>query len=394
MKVGLVSPYGWGTPGGVQIHIEELANWLINQGHQVSVLAPVIDEDAEMPTWLVNAGKPVPIPFNGSVARILFGPIASSRVRTWISENEFDVLHLHEPAMPSLSLLAGWAADGPIVATFHAAMEKQRTLNAIGGVLDPLVEKITAKIAVSNAARETLKERFETEAVVIPNGVNISKFADSSVNPQWITPLSIGFIGRFNEPRKGLEVLLKAWPAVSVAHPEVQLLVAGPGDEKEFSKMLESIPAHKSASQIRFLGKLSEEDKVRFFHSVSAYIAPNTGGESFGIILVEAMASGTPIVASDIDAFQQLLSHYSNDLGECGVLFENENPTDLARKIISVIENEKLRQAMSTSAIEKSKNYDWSVVGVKIVEMYELAQTGNGKVRLASENRIWNRWKS
>ena len=394
MKVGIVCPYGWGTPGGVQIHIEELALWLIDQGHEVSVLAPVIDDQIEQPTWLINAGKPIAIPFNGSIARILFGPIASSRVRSWISENNFDVLHLHEPAIPSLSLLAGWAAEGPIVGTFHASMERQRTLNALGGVLDPLIEKISAKIAVSNAARSTLKERFETEAVVIPNGIDLRKFHDGTVCKEWQNPPAIGFIGRFDEPRKGLSVLLQAWPEILRSNPELQLLVAGPGEEKEFKKMLSMYVDSKSAKKIRFLGKLSEEEKSQFFHSIKAYVAPNTGGESFGIILVEAMASGTPIVASDILAFSALLEQHPNEYGDAGILFKNENTSSLAQSIVKLLRDQDMQSKMNHSAMTKAQFYDWSVVGGEIVEIYELAMTGNGSVRLSSDSRLWNRWKS
>jgi phosphatidylinositol alpha-mannosyltransferase len=131
LKIGMVCPYGWDTPGGVQIHVRELAEHFISLGHEVSVIAPVSDEDSIIDPWLVSAGRPVPIPFNGSVARVLFGPIAASRVRQWIAQGEFDVLHLHEPGIPSISLLACWAAEGAMVGTFHASTPKLRAIASV-----------------------------------------------------------------------------------------------------------------------------------------------------------------------------------------------------------------------------------------------------------------------
>ena len=200
-RIGIVCPYGWDTPGGVQAHVADLAAYLISQGHHVEVLAPVT-EDVELPSYLVNAGKPLAIPYNGAVARILFGPLAFSRVRQWISQGDFDLLHLHEPAIPSISLLACFAAEGPMVGTFHASAKKQKAIFAIGPILEPVIEKLTARIAVSEAARSTLTEHLETDAIVVPNGIYAKALASGKLDPRW-SGASIGFIGRFEEPRKG-----------------------------------------------------------------------------------------------------------------------------------------------------------------------------------------------
>ena len=385
LKIGMVCPYGWDTPGGVQIHIKELAEFLIDLGHQVSVFAPVSDESAAKEPYLVSAGRPVSIPFNGAVARILFGPVASSRVRQWIASGEFDLLHLHEPAIPSLSLLACWAADGPMVGTFHAASAKQRAIVAIGPILEPVLEKLTARIAVSEMARATLKDHFETEAVVIPNGINAGKFDQANANPEWQGEQTIGFIGRFEEPRKGLEVLLAALPAVLKIFPKLRVIVAGPGDQADLVKKLDPTVL----GRLTFLGKLSETEKVAFFHSIDLYVAPNTGGESFGIILTEAMASHTAILASDIPAFRQLL-----DNGQYGALFRSEDSLDLARALIDLLSNQAERIQLSANGFSHSRKYDWSSVAEQILDVYEMVQVGNSKVTLASDSRVWNRIRS
>ena len=375
LKIGIVCPYGWDTPGGVQIHIKELTEWLIENGHSVSVLAPVTDESADIESWVVPAGRPISIPYNGSVAKVIFGPIASSRVKQWILKGEFDLLHLHEPAIPSLSLLAGWAGLGPMVATFHAAAPSQKVANAIGTMLDPLIEQITAKIAVSEIARATLKDRYNTEAVVIPNGINLKKFEQIGPRSEWAIPNTIGFIGRFDEPRKGLGVLLEAIPEILTSIPDLRILVAGPGDVEDFK---DQIPA-RYKERITFLGRLSESEKTQFFKSIALYIAPNTGGESFGIILAEAMACRTPIVASDLPAFSSLL-----DGGASGSLFKNEDSSSLARNIIELLGDEATRQKFAVAGHEKAGSFDWGVVGQSILSVYEMAITGNSKVTLAS----------
>ena len=172
MKIGFVSPYAWDVPGGVQAHIRDLANFAKKQGHEVSILAPAVDDSAITESDVVPAGRPVAIPFNGAVARVLFGPVAASRVRQWLVKNDFDLLHLHEPAIPSLSLLACSLAEGPMVGTFHAAAPRQRIAFAIAPFIEPIVEKLRARIAVSDFARETLRIHLDTDAVVIPNGID------------------------------------------------------------------------------------------------------------------------------------------------------------------------------------------------------------------------------
>jgi len=381
LRIGLVCPYGWDTPGGVQNHVRDLAEYLIAKGHYVSVLAPVIDE-ASVPDYVVSAGKPISIPYNGAVARVLFGPIAFSRVRHWISDGNFDLLHLHEPAIPSISLLACWAAEGPLVGTFHAAAKRQKAIFAIGPILEPVIEKLTARIAVSEAARETLTEHLETDAIVVPNGIYADLYRDGQVRAEW-SGNTLGFIGRYEEPRKGLSVLLEALPIIARFAPDVRVLVAGPGDSKDVEEAIDPQLRHR----FEFLGRISEKEKADFLSSVALYIAPNTGGESFGIILAEALAGGAAVVASDIPAFDSLLGN-----GEYGALFQSENPQDLAKVVIDLLRDADKRKSLAQRGKVYAQRFDWDVVAKDIFSIYEMALVGGKGVTLSSENRAWNRF--
>ena len=380
-RIGIVCPYGWDTPGGVQSHVRDLAEYLINEGHFVSVLAPAID-DENLPSYVTSAGRPVSIPYNGAVARVLFGPIAFSRVRHWISQGNFDVLHLHEPAIPSISLLACWAAEGPLVGTFHAAAKRQKVSFAVIPFLEPVIEKLNARIAVSEAARETLTEHLDTDAIVVPNGIYASLYRDGKLDERW-TGNTIGFIGRFEEPRKGLSVLIDALPAIVADIPDIKIFVAGPGDSEDTLKEIQ--PSLRS--RFTFMGRISEEEKANFLASVGLYIAPNTGGESFGIILAEALAAGASVVASDIPAFDSLLGH-----GAYGTLFESENPQDLAVKVVAHLKDSDARKEIAQRGKNYAQAFDWDVVADKIYDVYQMAMVGGNGVTLSSENRAWNKF--
>ena len=381
-RIGMVCPYGWDTPGGVQTHIRELTEHLITEGHHVSVLSPVSDDSLEIEDYVVNAGKPISIPINGSVARVLFGPIASSRAKQWIASGDFNLLHLHEPAIPSLSLLACSAAEGPLVGTFHVSTPKKKAIYAIGPILEPIVEKLTARIAVSELARSTLKDHFETDAVVIPNGIDGHKYANAKKSAEYSGENTIGFIGRFEEPRKGLQVLLDSLPIVARFIPDVKYLIAGPGESKDYIKNIDP----QLRNRIKFLGFLTDEMKESFLKSVKIYVAPNTGGESFGIILTEALSAGTAVVASDIPAFKAVLEN-----GDAGTLFTNENSAELAKVLVALLRDGEKREKLSENGKLSAQKYDWQVVAEQIENVYEMATAGGQRVSLSSETRFWSR---
>ena len=380
LRIGIVCPYSWDVPGGVQNHIRDLAEFLISNGHYVEVLAPAT-ENENLPSYVVSAGRAVSIPYNGAVARVLFGVVANSRVRSWINEGDFDLLHLHEPAIPSLALLACWAGEGAMVGTFHAAAKYQKAIVAIGPILEPVIEKLSARIAVSEAARLTLTAHLETDAIVIPNGIYADNYRDGTPRAEW-QGSTIGFLGRFEEDRKGLPVLLDALPIIARFVPDIRVLIAGPGESEEILENVDSQLRHR----VEFLGKISEADKADFLSSISLYIAPNTGGESFGIILAEAMAGGSTVVASDIPAFEDVLGD-----GKFGALFESENSESLAKVIIELMRDDQKRNELAVAGAVHAQRYDWSQVGEEIFEVYELAMVKGEKVSLSSENRSWTR---
>jgi phosphatidylinositol alpha-mannosyltransferase len=371
MKIGIVCPYSWDVPGGVQSHIRDLAEALIDYGHEVSVISPA-DDDTPLPPYVVGAGRAVPVPYNGSVARLSFGFLSVNRVRRWLKEGGFDVLHVHEPEIPSLSLLACWVATGPIVATVHTAIPRSRVLLVTYPVVRTGMEKINGRIAVSEAARTTLVEHIGGDAVVIPNGVATRRFRKAGPGG------AIGFLGRMDEPRKGLSVLLKAFETLGSERRGLRLLIAGPAGDPE--EVLHRVPAGLR-DRVVLLGQINDEDKVRMLHSVDVFCSPNTGGESFGIVTAEAMAAGLPIVASDIDAFRQVLRG-----GEAGELFTTGDPADLARAAGRLLNDAPRRAALSAAALAAVADYDWSVVARDVLSVYETVVLGSTQVKVAAAN--------
>ncbi|MEU7844391.1 glycosyltransferase family 4 protein [Micromonospora sp. NPDC049114] len=377
MRIGIVCPYSFDVPGGVQNHVMDLAEALIVLGHEVSVLAPA-DEDSPLPAYVVSAGRAVPLPYNGSVARIAFGPVSTARVRRWLTNGDFDVLHVHEPLTLSLSLLAVLSARGPVVATFHTAMTRSRVLAAAQGVLQIVLERITARIAVSALARKVQVEHMDGGAVEIPNGVAVAKFADAEPLPGWPgecgpgTGGTVGFLGRFTEARKGFPVLRDAFVALAATRPGLRLLVAGPGDPDD---LYDQFPA-ALREQVTFLGLVSEADKARMLRSVHLYVAPNTGGESFGMILTEALAAGTTVVASDLDAFRRVL-----DGGRAGRLFPTGDAVGLRDALSELLDEPAGRATLSACGDQVVANYDWPVVARRVLEVYAAAiEATDGRV--------------
>ncbi len=374
MRIGMVCPYSFDVPGGVQAQVLQLAEVMRARGHEVSVLAPA-SPDVELPDYVVSGGKAVPIPYNGSVARLRFGPATHRKVKRWLAEGEFDVLHLHEPNAPSLSMLALQAAEGPIVATFHTSTTKSLTLSVFQGILRPYHEKIVGRIAVSDLARRWQMEALGSDAVEIPNGVDVNSFADAPrLDGYPRSGRTVLFLGRYDEPRKGMAVLLGALPALVARFADVEILIVGRGDEEELCGKAGELAGH-----LRFLGQVDDATKASAMRSADVYCAPNTGGESFGIVLVEAMAAGTPVVASDLDAFRRVLLD-----GTAGRLVPVDDSDALAEALIAMLDDDKLRARYVKAAAVAVRRYDWPVVAEQILRVYETVAGAGVKVQVAS----------
>lgn len=379
MRIGMVCPYSFDVPGGVQSHVLQLAEVMRGYGHEVSVLVPASAEaHVSLPDYVVSGGRAVPIPYNGSVARLRFGPATHRRVKKWLQQGEFDVLHLHEPNAPSLSMLALNIAEGPIVATFHTSTTKSLTLSVFEPILRPMHEKIVGRIAVSDLARRWQMEALGSDAVEIPNGVDVASFASALPLPGYPRPeKTVLFLGRFDEPRKGMAVLLAALPALVERFADIQILVVGRGDEDALRADAGSLAHH-----LHFLGQVDDAEKASAMRSADVYCAPNTGGESFGIVLVEAMATGTAVVASDLDAFRRVL-----DNGRAGRLVAVDNSAELAAGLIEVLADDAVRAGYIECATESVQRYDWSVVAKQIMRVYETVAGAGVKVQVGSSAR-------
>lgn len=372
LRVGVVCPYSLDVPGGVQNHVLDLAAALRARGHRVDVLAPAV---GEAPEFVTPVGRSLGVPYNGSVARVTFGPVSYHRARRWLAEHEFDVLHLHEPTTFSVSVLALLAARGPIVATFHTSTERSRALAAFGGVLRPLMEKVTARIAVSATARRVQVEHLGGDATEIPNGVDVARFAQGPPLHELVDGLApdppdgagapgrrVGFVGRFDEPRKGMGVLLDALRPLVAVRPGLRLLVVGRGD----ADALHRAAGPELAGRIDLLGAVDEPTKAAALRAMDVYCAPHRGGESFGMVLTEAMAAGAPVLASDIESFRAVLDG-------AGVLTPPGDSAALGTALADLLDDDGRRAALRTAGRERAARYDWPVVAEEVLRVYRAA---------------------
>lgn len=371
LRIGLVCPYALHVPGGVQRHVLDLARALRGRGHDVEILAPAGPPGAAVPEFVTPAGRTLRVPYNGSVARIAFGPLTYHRARRWLARHEFDVLHLHEPTTVSVSVLALLAARGPIVATFHTSTERSRALVAFSGMLRPLMEKVTARVAVSATARRVQVEHLGGDATEIPNGVDVERFAHGPDLDELVPGLPgrpparrIGFLGRFDEPRKGMAVLLDALRRLTPHRPELRLLVVGRGD----GDALRRAAGPELAGRIDLLGALDEPAKAAALRALDLFCAPHRGGESFGMVLTEAMAAGAPVLASDIESFRAVLGERP-----AGRLVPPGDGAALAAAAAALLDDPAARARLSAAGRSRAARFDWPAVADEVLQVYRTA---------------------
>ncbi|TDO92936.1 glycosyltransferase family 4 protein [Enemella evansiae] len=344
MRIGLVCPYSLDRPGGVQQQVLGLAAWLHRRGHRVSVLAP--GRPAPEP-WVESTGRAVPVPWNGSVARIAAGPLTAARVRRWLAAVRPDVLHLHEPFTPSA---AGWAlmlaAGTPVVATCHAAVDptsRQAAIARTAGALTPgLPRRIGIATAPSTTAAATARAHWGLVPRIVPNAIDVGAYAGDR-EPGERTRLT--FLGRLDEPRKGLPVLLAALPELRRRIGDFELQLIGPG----------SVP---DAPEVRPFGRVDEATKAALLRRTDVLVAPNTGGESFGIVLAEALAAGAGVAASDLPGFGEVL-------GPVGRRFPAGDPAALAAAVAA-----ELAAPDPAGRRARASRFDWAQIGPQVLQAY------------------------
>lgn len=359
VRIGMVCPYSLDVPGGVQNHVRDLTASLRTLGHDVSVLAPGSDDRGR--TGVVSAGRAVPLRYNGAVARVTFGPTAMARTARWLRDGDFDLLHVHDPATPSASLMALSLSSVPSVATFHTSISRSRALAVAEPLIRPALEKLSARISVSEHARTVVRRYLGGDSAVIPNGLFVGSFCRRRRPRDAGDAPTLLFLGRFGERRKGLPVLLDAFVDVLHQRPDARLVVAGAGDTDVVRPRLDPVVA----ARVDLLGQVDDETRAALLADADVYVAPHTGGESFGIVLVEALAAGVPVVASDIPAFSSIL-----DSGRWGVQFHNRDARGLAKTVLRLLEDPD-RDRRADCAREHVSRYDWAEVTPQVLAVYD-----------------------
>lgn len=359
MRVVIVSPYSWSTPGGVNTHIEGLAGALRRRGSQVKVVAPC---DGIAPRGLVAVGRSVPVPFNGSVARLAFGPRVAARVRRTLRQFDPDIVHVHEPFAPSVSMLATLASRAPVVATFHSDAPDSRTYRAARPALRPLWRRLAARIAVSEAAAATVARVFGERPEIVPNGVTVARYAGvPAADPR---SKCVVFLGRL-EPRKGAQILVEAAPAVLAAHPGARIVIAGRGPQ---ARALEAAIPSGAKDAVELAGAVAQEEVTRLAARASVFCFPSLGGESFGVVLLEAMAAGRAVVASDIPGYAAVLRD-----GVEGLLVPAGDAAAVAAALVRLLGDPAEAAAMAERGRARAAEFDWDTLGGRVEEIYRRA---------------------
>ncbi|MDD5448188.1 MAG: glycosyltransferase family 4 protein [Actinomycetota bacterium] len=363
MKIAIVSPYSWAYPGGVNSHVRGLASEMQRRGHEITVIAPELSGEIPMVST-VDAGRSVPIPANGSIAHIALSPAAGKLVRKVVRESSFEILHVHEPFVPLLCRTAVLAATCGVVATFHAAGSKRSFPRLLARATSASVfKKIDGLIAVSPSAKSTAMSTFGGDYKLIPNGVDTKLFCREGTHASLASPGDsvILFVGR-DEPRKGLGVLLRAFELLLDEIPHAKLALVGPGLSRP--RVLGSLPPRVRDGLI-CVGEVGSDELPTYYRAADIFCAPSIASESFGIILVEAMACGTPVIASDIPGYR-----YVVEVAGGGFLFPPGNAEELAATLARLLTDEDARKRVTASALEGVGRFSWERVGEEIEKCY------------------------
>lgn len=364
MKIALVSPYDYAYPGGVVTHICHLYDQFIKMGHIVKIITPCSDKKAPLDSQdLIALGRPFPLPSGGSIARATLSPALSSPVRAILERERFDIIHLHEPLGSTLTLATLRVSHSVNVGTFHACHREPRGYQMMRPLVIRWFNKLDGKIAVSRPAMEFISKHFPGDYRIIPNGIDVEQFSAevSPIERFCDGKLNILFVGRL-EKRKGLRYLLGAYKQVNRELPNSRLIVVGPGARQEYENLVNKA----NLKDVVFTGYVSNEDLPRYYKTADLFCAPATGGESFGIVLLEAMAAAKPVVASHINGYAAVMSH-----GVEGLLVPPKDEPALANAIIHLLSDKSLRQEMGSRGRQKAEEYNWPNVARRVMEYYD-----------------------
>ena len=378
MKIGLVSPYDYAYPGGVMAHIYHLKHGLEKYGHQVRIIAPLSGPPPNFSSnaGLIPLGRSVPVPTGGSTARISLSVWLRPRIKELLKQEGFDVIHLHEPLAPIIPLFILQLSQSVNVGTFHAFHGSSKTYFFTKYLLRKWYNKLDGRIAVSQPALDFVNKHFPGTYEVIPNGIDFNRFANPKrkIEDYQDGKINILFVGRM-EKRKGLKYLLGAYSKLKWQYPNSRLIVVGPGNpEPDCYRLI----AERNIEDVVFVGGVSSEDLPRYYQAADIFCSPATSGESFGIVLLEAMASGKPIIASNIEGYSSVMSN-----GDEGLLVPPKDEEALTEALSNLIKDPSLREKLGTNGFLKAPGYDWSVVTEKILDYYDLSyknKFGNGNI--------------
>jgi phosphatidyl-myo-inositol alpha-mannosyltransferase len=358
VRVVLACPYAWDAPGGVQVHVRELAGCLRERGHEVLVLAPG-KHPAEEP-WVRVVGRPVSVGYQGTVAPICFSPASWVRVGKALRRFQPDVVHAHEPTSPSTAMFVALRSRAPVVATFHANVERSRLLTTALPVLRPVWRRLRVRMAVSQAAKDFYESRFGDGIRIVPNGCDVELF--SSGSPAEVLPPGRRMLWTHRlDPQKGFPVAVDAFAKLASAFPDLWFVVIGDGKDRT---ALNRLPA-PVRSRVRMLGSVAHDRLPGYLAGAEVFVAPALGQESFGLVLVEAMAAGVPVVASDIAGYREVVR---KDVD--GLLVPPADAAALAAAVTRVLEDRELARRLAAAGRERAQLYRWDVVVDQIESAY------------------------
>lgn len=368
MRILLACPYSWDAPGGVQVHVRELGERLRARGQGVLVLAPAREPPRE--PWVWRVGKPLEVPYNRSTAPICPSPASAVLVRRAVERFRPDVIHAHEPLTPSTAMFAMRSGAAPVVATFHSGAGRSRLFDISAPLLRRVASAIDIRIAVSQAAAEFAQRRLGGVFRIVPNGTDIERFetAEPAGLPRGRRLL---FVGRLHR-RKGFRTAVAVFGALADRFPDLSMVVAGDGEERD---AVESLPeSHRD--RLVLLGHVENRDIPPYYAACDVFLAPSIGGESFGIVLVEAMAAGLPVVASDIPGYREVVRD-----GRDGLLVPPGDPGAFVEQVARILEDEALAGRLRESGRARARGFSWDRVATDLEAIYEEA-TGGGSALL------------